>query len=713
MKDKIFGVLQRVGRSFMLPIALLPVAGLLLGIGSSFTNATTIETYHLGKFIYEGGILYTILDIMSKTGSAVFDNLALLFAMGVAIGMAKKEKEVAALSGAIAFIVMNTTISALIAAKGGVEAMAENSTTSVLGITTLQMGVFGGIIVGLGVAALHNRFYKTELPQVLSFFGGTRFVPIVSTITYLIVGIIMFYLWPVVQLGISKLGVLVLNSGYAGTWIYGILERALIPFGLHHVFYMPFWQTELGGSMIIDGNVVTGAQNIFFAELASKSTEVFSVSATRFMSGKFPFMIFGLPAAAFAMYKAARPEKKKVVGSLLLSAALTSMITGITEPLEFTFLFVAPLMYGVHCVLAGLSYMLMHILNVGVGMTFSGGAIDLTLFGILQGNEKTHWIWIVVVGLIYAVVYYLVFYFMITKMDLKTPGREPDDVEPKLYRRSDVNKAKAEKAAGGKSEDVISALILKGLGGKANLSDVDCCATRLRITVKDSSAVDDSLLKASGASGVIHKGNGVQVIYGPQVSVVKSNLEDFIDSPYADDPDSVIGEAPAEKAEEKAEQKSEKPSADTKEITIFAHMNGTAVKLEDVEDDVFSQKILGEGLAVEPSEGKLFAPCDGKIDGVFDTKHAVNMISDDGAEILMHIGIDTVKLEGKYFEAHVTDGQTVKKGDLLITFDMDKIRESGYKLTTPLMICNTDDYASVEPIAEGKVSAGDVFVKIK
>ena len=703
MKDKIFGVLQRVGRSFMLPIALLPVAGLLLGIGSSFTNATTIETYHLGKFIYEGGILYTILDIMSKTGSAVFDNLALLFAMGVAIGMAKKEKEVAALSGAIAFIVMNTTISALIAAKGGVEAMAENSTTSVLGITTLQMGVFGGIIVGLGVAALHNRFYKTELPQVLSFFGGTRFVPIVSTITYLIVGIIMFYLWPVVQLGISKLGVLVLNSGYAGTWIYGILERALIPFGLHHVFYMPFWQTELGGSMIIDGNVVTGAQNIFFAELASKSTEVFSVSATRFMSGKFPFMIFGLPAAAFAMYKAARPEKKKVVGSLLLSAALTSMITGITEPLEFTFLFVAPLMYGVHCVLAGLSYMLMHILNVGVGMTFSGGAIDLTLFGILQGNEKTHWIWIVVVGLIYAVVYYLVFYFMITKMDLKTPGREPDDVEPKLYRRSDVNKAKAEKAAGGKSEDVISALILKGLGGKANLSDVDCCATRLRITVKDSSAVDDSLLKASGASGVIHKGNGVQVIYGPQVSVVKSNLEDFIDSPYADDPDSVIGEAPAEKAEEKAEQKSEKPSADTKEITIFAHMNGTAVKLEDVEDDVFSQKILGEGLAVEPSEGKLFAPCDGKIDGVFDTKHAVNMISDDGAEILMHIGIDTVKLEGKYFEAHVTDGQTVKKGDLLITFDMDKIREAGYKLTTPLMICNTDDYASVEPIAEGKV----------
>ena len=717
MKDKIFGVLQRVGRSFMLPIALLPVAGLLLGIGSSFTNATTIETYHLGKFIYEGGVLYTILDIMRKTGSAVFDNLALLFAMGVAIGMAKKEKEVAALSGAIAYIVMNTTISALITAKGGVEAMAENSTTSVLGITTLQMGVFGGILVGLGVAALHNKFYKTELPQVLSFFGGTRFVPIVSTVTYLIVGIIMFYLWPIVQLGISKLGVLVLNSGYAGTWIYGILERALIPFGLHHVFYMPFWQTELGGSMMIDGNMVAGAQNIFFAELASKSTEVFSVSATRFMAGKFPFMIFGLPAAAFAMYKTARPEKKKVVGSLLLSAALTSMITGITEPLEFTFLFVAPLMYAVHCVLAGLSYMLMHILNVGVGMTFSGGLIDMTLFGILQGNAKTHWIWIVVVGLIYAVVYYFVFYFMITKMNLKTPGREPDDVEPKLYRRSDVNEAKAAKvkSTDKRTSDVVSAMILKGLGGKDNLSDVDCCATRLRVTVNDASKVMDDMLKASGASGVIHKGNGVQVIYGPKVSVIKSDLEDFIDSPYSDDPDSIIG---TEEASDKIEEKSQTEGAENTEtngktITLYSHMNGTAVKLEDVEDEVFSQKILGEGAAVEPSEGKLYAPCDGKIDSVFDTKHAVNMVSDDGVEILLHIGIDTVKLGGQYFEAHVSDGQEVKKGDLLISFDMDKIKAAGYKVTTPLIIGNTDDYASVEPAAENSISAGDIILKIK
>ena len=708
MKEKIFGVLQRVGRSFMLPIALLPVAGLLLGIGSSFTNPTTLEAYHLTEIIREGGLLYTILDIMSKTGSIVFDNLALLFAMGVAIGMAKKEKDVAALSGAIAYLIMNTAISTLIAAKGGVEAMAANSTTTVLGITTLQMGVFGGIIVGLGVAALHNKFYKIKLPQVLSFFGGTRFVPIISSIVYLVVGVVMFYVWPVVQGVIAQLGQLVLNSGYAGTWIYGIIERALIPFGLHHVFYMPFWQTELGGAMLIDGVMVQGAQTIFFAELASKATQQFSVSATRFMSGKFPFMIFGLPAAALAMYKTARPEKKKLVGGLLLSAALTSMLTGITEPIEFTFLFVAPGMYVVHCILAGLSYMLMHIFGVGVGMTFSGGAIDLTLFGILQGNAKTNWIWIVIVGLVYAAIYYLVLRFMITKFNLKTPGREADNEETKLYTRKDME---AKKAAGTNTADTfdrVSALILKGLGGKSNLSDVDCCATRLRITVANPALVSDTLLKESGASGVIHKGNGVQIIYGPQVSVVKSNLEDFIDSADADNIDYLLGDAVADGAkEEKA------PTHEVKAAELFAPLNGTIVKLEDVEDEAFSSKVLGEGIAIEPSEGKLYAPCDGSVEMVFDTKHAVNIVSDAGCEILLHIGIDTVKLGGKHFEAHVSDGQQIKKGDLLISFDIDGIKGEGYKTTTPMIICNTDDYSSVKADASGSICAGQKIIEIR
>ena len=710
VKDKIFGVLQRVGRSFMLPIAILPIAGLLLGIGSSFTNPTTLEAYNLTEIIKEGGVLYTILDIMSKTGSIVFDNLALLFAMGVAIGMAKKEKEVAALSGAVAYLIMNTAISTLIAAKGGVEAMAANSTTTVLGITTLQMGVFGGIIVGLGVAALHNRFYKIQLPQVLSFFGGTRFVPIISSIVYLLVGVLMFFIWPVIQGWIAALGQLVLNSGYAGTWIYGIIERALIPFGLHHVFYMPFWQTELGGAMMIDGVLVQGAQNIFFAELASHSTVQFSVSATRFMSGKFPFMIFGLPAAAYAMYRTARPEKKKVVGGLLLSAALTSLLTGITEPLEFTFLFVAPLMYVIHCVLAGLSYMLMHILGVGVGMTFSGGAIDLTLFGVLQGNEKTNWIWIVIVGLIYAVVYFFLFYFLIKKFNYKTPGRESDDEETKLYTRKDVEARKEQQKseAVGESSDRVSALILKGLGGKANLSDIDCCATRLRITVADSSLVNDSLLKESGASGVIRKGNGVQIIYGPRVSVIKSNLEDFLDSPQSDDTDALL---PETKTAESAP--SESRPKDSTLIELSAHLNGSVVPLEQVEDEAFSSKVLGEGVAIEPTEGKLYAPCDGKVEMIFDSKHAVNIISAEGCEILLHVGIDTVKLNGKFFEAHVSNGQEIHRGDLLISFDLKGIRDAGYKTTTPMIICNTDDYSSIITTATDKVKVGEKIIEIK
>lgn len=692
MKDKVFGVLQRVGRSFMLPIALLPVAGLLLGIGSSFTNPTTLETYRLTNVIYEGGFLYTVLDIMSKTGSVVFDNLPLLFAIGVAIGMAKREKEVAALAGAVSYLIMHSAISTLIAANGGVEAMAPNSTATVLGITSLQMGVFGGIIVGLGVAALHNRFYKIELPQVLSFFGGTRFVPIICSIVYLLVGVLMFFIWPVVQRLISGLGALVLSSGYAGTWIYGIIERALIPFGLHHVFYMPFWQTELGGSIVIDGVLVQGAQNIYFAQLASRSTTEFSVAATRFMSGKFPFMIFGLPGAAYAMYRAARPDRKKLAGGLLLSAALTAMLTGITEPLEFTFLFVAPLMYIVHCVLAGLSFMLMHIFGVGVGMTFSGGIIDLVLFGILQGNAKTNWIWIIIVGIAYAFIYYFVFYYMITRFNYKTPGREAEGEETKLYTRKDMNEKNNAKS----NHDETSGLILQGLGGKDNIQDLDCCATRLRVTVKNGEKVSEPALKKSGASGVIKKGNGVQIIYGPRVSVIKSNLEDYMESGASHTP------APFENAEREV--------SDTE---LYSPMDGEIIPIETVEDDVFSTGVLGNGIGLKPMSGKLYAPCDGEVASVFRTNHAINILSKDGCEVLLHIGIDTVKLKGKYFEAHVSQGDNIKKGDLLISFDMDNIRKEGFKLTSAMIVCNTEDYSSITPVSKGKMVHGKKVLDIK
>ncbi|MBQ4159540.1 MAG: PTS transporter subunit EIIC [Clostridia bacterium] len=678
MKDKIFGVLQRVGRSFMLPIAILPVAGLLLGIGSSFTNQTMLEAYRLTSVIYPGSLLYTVLDIMSKAGSAVFDNLALLFAIGVSIGMAKKEKEVAALSSVVAFLIMHTTIFALINARGGAESMLTNSTASVLGITTLQMGVFGGIIVGLGVAALHNRFYRIELPPVLAFFGGTRFVPIISALVYVLVGILLFFIWPLIQRGISMLGNLVLASGYAGTWIYGIIERALIPFGLHHVFYIPFWQTSVGGSAVIDGVLVQGAQNIYFAELASKSTTVFNVEATRFMAGKFPFMIFGLPGAALAMYLCAKPEKRKVAGSLLISAALTAMLTGITEPLEFTFIFVAPLMYGVHCVLAGLSFMLMHILRVGVGMTFSGGIIDLVLFGVLQGNAKTNWIYIVFVGIAYFFIYWGIFSFMIKKFNYKTPGREDEGEETKLYTRKDVEAAKQ----GNKQSE----LIVKGLGGKENISDVDCCATRLRITVKDGSMVSDTMLKQSGASGVILKGNGVQVIYGPTVTVVKSNLEDYLDM-----------------------------HVETKISTVIlgAYADGEIVPLDKVEDEVFSQGILGQGIAIRPMAGVIFAPCDGVACNLVDSKHAIGIQTEDGFNLLIHVGIDTVNLKGKHFEYAVKDGDKVKKGDVLIRFDKAAIEKAGYKTVTPLVITDAENCKAIKATPSGKVSAGDVVIEIE
>ena len=703
MKDKIFGVLQRVGRSFMLPIALLPVAGLLLGIGSSFTNETMLAAYGLNSVIHPGTLIYTILDVMSQTGNAVFNNLALLFAMGVAIGMARKEKEVAALSGAVAYIIMNTAIQAMINAAGGVEAMPANSTTTMLGITTLQMGVFGGIVVGLGVAALHNKFYKIELPQVLAFFGGTRFVPIVSSIVYLVVGIAMFYIWPVVQNGIAALGALVLASGYAGTFIYGLLERALIPFGLHHVFYMPFWQTAVGGTAIIDGVTVTGAQNIFFAELASKSTTVFSVSATRFMAGKFPFMMFGLPGAALAMYQCAKPEKKKAAGGLLLSAALTAFLTGITEPLEFTFIFVALPMYAVHCVLAGLSFMLMHILNVGVGMTFSGGLIDLVLFGVMQGNAKTHWVWVVVVGAVYFVLYYIIFRFMISKFDYKTPGRD-DAEEVKLYTRTDVNARNAASGSVPAGNDPVSAMIVEGLGGAANLADVDCCATRLRCTVNDAALVKQDVLKASGASGVICKGNGVQVVYGPKVAVIKAKLEDYLENA----PKTPVATATPAPATVPAA-----PAAAAKDTVLSACLNGTVVPLADVKDEAFASGVLGDGIAIEPSDGELVAPADGEISSTFETHHAVGMTTADGAELLMHIGIDTVKLGGKHFTYLVNEGDKVKKGQPLIRFELEAIKAEGYPVTTPVIVCNTDDYAAVEAKASGTVKQGDALLELK
>ena len=697
MKDKIFGVLQRIGRSFMLPIAILPVAGLLLGIGSSFTNETMITTYGLEKVLGDETLLHALLVIMNKVGSAVFDNLPLIFAVGVAIGMAKKEKEVASLSAVIAYFVMNTAISAMLMIYGEIldngeiaKSVLEGTITSVCGIPTLQMGVFGGIIVGLGVAVLHNRFYKITLPNALSFFGGTRFVPIISTIVYMFVGILLYYIWPTIQNGIYALGGLVTKSGYVGTLIFGLIKRALIPFGLHHVFYMPFWQTAVGGTLEVAGQMVQGGQNIFFAQLANSANVThFSADATRYFSGEFIFMIFGLPGAALAMYHCAKPEKKKAAGGLLLSASLACMMTGITEPLEFSFLFVAPVLFAVQVILAGSAYMIAHMLNIAVGLTFSGGLLDLFLFGILQGNEKTSWIRVIPVGIIYFFLYYFIFRFLIKKFDLKTPGREDNDVEIKLYTKADVNAQKDGRKSDNKSEelsDSISETITKGLGGKHNISDVDCCATRLRCTVYDEKLVNDSLLKSTGASGVVLKGNGVQVIYGPRVTVIKSNLEDYL---------------------EKAPEDEEKPEKEVRSIIISSPMKGVAADLSTAPDEGFAQRMMGDGAVIVPSDSIVRAPEDGEVCFVFDTKHAIGFLTDSGVNLLIHVGIDTVKLNGEGFEAYVESGQRVKKGEPMLKIDLDYLMENAPSIASPIVCTELEENQKIRLLKEGEIQAGE------
>ena len=740
MKDKIFSVLQRVGRSFMLPIAILPVAGLLLGIGSSFTNATTIETYGLTSLLGNGTILHALLVIMNKVGSAVFDNLPLIFAVGVAIGMAKKEKEVSALSAVIAYFVMNTAINAMLTITGQIlengeiaESVLEGTITSVCGIQSLQMGVFGGIIVGLGVAALHNRFYRIQLPNALSFFGGTRFVPIISTIVYMFVGILMYFVWPVVQNGIYALGGLVTGSGYVGTLIFGLIKRALIPFGLHHVFYMPFWQTAVGGTMEVAGQMVQGGQNIFFAQLAdSANIAHFSADATRYFSGEFIFMIFGLPGAALAMYHCAKPEKKKAAGGLLLSAALACMATGITEPLEFSFLFVAPALFVVQVILAGTAYMIAHILNIAVGLTFSGGLLDFFLFGILQGNEKTSWMRVIPVGILYFFLYYFIFKFMIKKFDFKTPGREDDDVETKLYTKADVKARKEAQNDGVASEDAMSEAITKGLGGKKNIVDVDCCATRLRITVAEPERVRDELLKQTDSRGIVKKGQGVQVIYGPHVTVIKAKLEEYLETApneFADEtPDNVQVQenAAAGNADGQNSAEVEDKNAGTaqslapvkeekirKTAIIYSPVDGIAADLSTAPDEGFAGKMMGDGAVVTPTEGTVYAPADGEVEFIFDTKHAIGFQTDSGIPMLLHMGIDTVKLEGKGFEILVTEGQKVKKGDLMMKLDLEFLTANAPSITSPILDTEPEDNQRIRLLANGEIKAGEPLFAVE
>ncbi|WP_455682754.1 glucose PTS transporter subunit IIA [Thomasclavelia sp.] len=693
MKARVFSVLQRIGRSFMLPIAVLPIAGLFLGIGSSLTSSATISALHLEEILGEGTFLNDFLTILTKVGSAFFNNLPIIFAAAVALGMARKAKEVAVLSAIIAFFVMHTTINGMLTLNGVIidnqiigSNVLDGTITSTCGILSLEMGVFGGIIVGLGVSFLHNRFYQIQLPSVLSFFEGERFIPIISTIAFLFVGVLMFYIWPSIQNAIFILGKFVSTSGYFGTFVYGVIKRLLVPFGLHHVFYLPFWQTAIGGSMAVNGVMVHGGQNIFFAQLADPNILHFSSEATKYFTGEFIFMIFGLPGAALAMYHTAKPEAKKAIGSLFLSAALTSILTGITEPIEFSFLFAAPLLFGVQVLLAGSAYMIAHIFNIAIGLTFSGGLIDFITFGVLQGNSKTNWILIIPIGIVYFFLYYFSFKYLIKKFDLKTPGRDSNN-KLLIFKKPNL----------GDNKNIIdkqSQLIIRGLGGRDNFSDLDCCITRLRVTINDNSRLNEGLLKQSGAAAVVTQGNSIQIIYGPKASSIRAKLDEYLLN------------VPIEYDEYKEEIVYNQSC-----IELGNVVDGEVMPIESSCDQIFSHKLMGDGVIIKPYHGLIVSPCDGVVTMIYPTKHAVGIKLDNGCELLLHFGIDTVNLNGKGFEILVKLNQRINKGDLILNADLEYVRENATSDQIVLVITKIKDELKIEK-NYGEMKRGVTILKI-
>lgn len=670
MNSNLFGTLQKVGKALMLPVALLPAAGILLAFGTSFAQDSFVDAVPL----FGAEWIQLILHVMAEAGGVVFANLPLLFAVGVAIGLAGGDG-VAGLAAIIGYLIMNVTMSAF----GGIttEMTSDPAYALVLGIPTLQTGVFGGIIVGILAAYMYNKFFKIELPQFLGFFAGKRFVPIVTAFSALFLGLAMFLLWPFAQNGLNALSHFMLETNRTlAAFVFGVIERSLIPFGLHHIFYSPFW-FEFGSYTNAAGEIVRGDQTIFFEQLR----DGVEFTAGTFMTGKFPFMMFGLPAAALAIYHCARPEKKKIVGGIMASAALTSFLTGITEPLEFSFLFVAPLLFGIHAVFAGLSFMTMHLLDVKIGMTFSGGLIDFLLFGVLP--NRTEWFWVIVVGLVFSVIYYFGFRFAIQKFNLMTPGREDD-------------------AADDEDGEEISDLpyeILGAMGGKENITHLDACITRLRVSVEDKGNVDKGRLKKLGASGVMEVGNNIQAIFGPVSDSLRGQMQDIIN-----------GKAPraketVSKVNEQAKDADAPINLDALEFNSPA--KGEILPITEVPDQVFSGKMMGDGFAIKPSEGKIVSPVNGKVLNVFPTKHAIGLQADNGTEILIHIGIDTVKLKGEGFDAKIAEGDIVEQGQVLMEIDLDYISKNAASTITPVVFTNLEEGQEVEIKKSGNVDAND------
>lgn len=637
---KYFGVLQRVGKSLMLPVALLPAAGLLMGIGTLLQNPNIINNIPM----LSGETFQLMANIMSSSGDIVFSNLPLIFAVGVAIGMSNGDG-VAALAAIVSFLIMNMTIG--ITARVDLLQVDTNPMYDmVLGIPTLQTGVFGGILIGMVSAIIYQKFYTIKLPEFLGFFSGKRFVPIVAAIAGVLIGIIMVVIWPPIQnflLAFSRS--MIGTNQTVSALIFGIVERALIPFGLHHIWYNPFWY-QFGEYTNLAGQLVVGDQAIFFAQLK----EGVEFTAGTFMTGKFPFMMFGLPAAALAMYHEADSDKKKLVAGILFSGALTSFLTGITEPIEFMFLFVAPVLFGVHCIFAGLSFMIMQILNVKVGLTFSGGLIDFILFGVLP--NRTKWWWIILVGIIFAAIYYIGFRYIIRKLDLKTPGREREESEIDI----DI------------TDGDLAYNVLDAFGGVKNIKYLDACITRVRVTVKNISLVNRSKLKSLGSADLMIIGDNIQAIFGPKSDMLKEQMKDIIDG---------------KEVKVKKKKNIEKIEKGLKiESSIMMPVTGKLLRLEEVPDPIFSMKLIGDGFAIDPKKNILISPIKGMILTISKTSHSITIRGLDGFDIFIHIGIDSINLNGNGFKAFVQEGDIVNEGDLLIEFPLDEIRE---KLKSPMI----------------------------
>ncbi|MDT8860930.1 glucose-specific PTS transporter subunit IIBC [Alkalihalobacillus sp. MEB130] len=662
-----FGVMQRVGKALMLPVALLPAAGILLAFGNALQNPDMIARIPA----LEAGWVVMLASIMENAGDIVFANLALLFAVGVAIGLSNGDG-VAGLAALIGYLIINVTMSVM----GGYGDWSpemisgDPGISNVLGIPTLQTGVFGGIIAGLLAAYTYKKYFNIELPSYLGFFAGKRFVPIATAFFGLLIGIALYFVWPTIQVGLNNLSYLMVETNQtASAFIFGVIERALIPFGLHHIFYSPFW-FEFGQYTNAAGEVIRGDQRMFFAQLRDGA----ELTAGTFMTGKFPFMMFGLPAAALAIYHCARPEQKKMVAGIMGSAALTSFLTGITEPIEFSFLFVAPVLFAIHTVFAGLSFMVMQILDVKIGMTFSGGVIDFLLFGVLP--NRTDWWLVIPVGLIFAVIYYFGFRFAIKKFNLMTPGREEmaEDDQP---------------AAGKVSE--LPYNVLKALGGKENLTNLDACITRLRVSVSDIDKVEKDTLKKLGASGVMTMGNNIQAIFGPRSDQIKQQMQDIIS-----------GRTPAP-----VEEAAPANEAVAGNVSFVSPLAGKVMPITEVPDQVFSGKMMGDGFAIEPTEGVVKSPVNGKIINLFPTKHAIGILSDEGKEILIHVGLDTVNLKGEGFETLVKQDDTIEQGQELLRFDLEFIKANATSTITPIVFTNLAEGEFVQIDKEQQVSLSE------